>query len=63
MRHINSTFSSTLYPYYFEYWSNNAIINTILNALDSALTHLETKEPYVKVLFIDFSSAFNTIIP
>ncbi len=28
-----------------------------------ALTHLENKDSYVRMLFIDFSSAFNTIIP
>ncbi|KAI3374967.1 hypothetical protein L3Q82_021492, partial [Scortum barcoo] len=28
-----------------------------------ALTHLETKDSYVRMLFIDFSLAFNTIIP
>ncbi len=31
--------------------------------LHSALTHLETKDPHVRMLFVDFSSAFNTIIP
>ncbi|KAK3531454.1 hypothetical protein QTP70_020535 [Hemibagrus guttatus] len=28
-----------------------------------ALTHLDNKDTYVQMLFIDFSSAFNTIIP
>ncbi|KAL0187608.1 hypothetical protein M9458_014707 [Cirrhinus mrigala] len=32
-------------------------------ALHSALTHLDKKDSYVRMLFIDFSSAFNTIIP
>ncbi len=31
--------------------------------LHLALTHLENKDSYVRMLFIDFSSAFNTIIP
>ncbi len=33
------------------------------NFLHLALTHLENKDSYVRILFIDFSSAFNTIIP
>ncbi len=31
--------------------------------LHLALTHLENKDSYVRMLFVDFSSAFNTIIP
>ncbi|KAI3365920.1 hypothetical protein L3Q82_000743 [Scortum barcoo] len=30
---------------------------------EAALTHLDKKDSYVRMLFIDFSSAFNTIIP
>jgi len=33
------------------------------NFLHLALTHLENKDSYVRMMFIDFSSAFNTIIP
>ncbi len=33
------------------------------NFLHPALTHLENNDSYVRMLFIDFSSAFNTIIP
>ncbi len=32
-------------------------------ALHPALTHLDKTDTYVRLLFIDFSSAFNTIIP
>lgn len=32
-------------------------------ALYSALTHLDSRNSYVRMLFIDFSSAFNTVIP
>ncbi|KAK3526466.1 hypothetical protein QTP70_028680 [Hemibagrus guttatus] len=31
--------------------------------LHLSLTHLDNKDTYVRMLFIDFSSAFNTIIP
>ncbi|KAL0174356.1 hypothetical protein M9458_030324, partial [Cirrhinus mrigala] len=33
------------------------------NFLHLALTHLENKDSYVRMLFIDISSAFTTIIP
>lgn len=32
-------------------------------ALHSVLTHLDKKNTYARMLFVDFSSAFNTIIP
>ena len=32
-------------------------------AIHSALEHLEGRDTYVRMLFIDYSSAFNTIIP
>ncbi len=37
--------------------------DAISSTLHLALTHLENKDSYVRMLFIDFSSAFNTIIP
>ncbi|KAK3506473.1 hypothetical protein QTP70_001255 [Hemibagrus guttatus] len=40
--------------------STDDAITTILHL---SLSHLDKKETYVRMLFIDFSSAFNTIIP
>ncbi|KAJ8404745.1 hypothetical protein AAFF_G00336080 [Aldrovandia affinis] len=37
--------------------------DAISSALHSALTHLDESNTHVRMLFIDFSSAFNTIIP
>ncbi|KAK0155353.1 putative RNA-directed DNA polymerase from transposon BS [Merluccius polli] len=37
--------------------------DAISTALHSALSHLEHQGSYVRMLFVDFSSAFNTIIP
>ncbi len=39
------------------------VMHHIKSALHPALTHLDKKDLYVRMLFIDFSSAFNTIIP
>ena len=63
MQHIKSTLHPALDPYQFAYRSNRSTDDAISTALHSALTHLETKDPHVRMLFIDFSSAFNTIIP
>ena len=32
-------------------------------ALHTALSHLDTRNTYVRMLFIDYSSAFNTLLP
>ncbi|KAK3548153.1 hypothetical protein QTP70_004854 [Hemibagrus guttatus] len=37
--------------------------DAIITTLHLSLTHLVNKDTYVRMLFIDFSSAFNTIIP
>ncbi|KAF0040565.1 hypothetical protein F2P81_006463 [Scophthalmus maximus] len=50
-------------PYQFAYRGNRSTEDAIFSALHLALTHLDTKNSYVRMLFIDFSSAFNTIIP
>jgi gmma-aminobutyric acid receptor subunit gamma/cGMP-dependent protein kinase 2 len=31
--------------------------------LHTALSHLDKRNTYVRMLFIDYSSAFNTIVP
>ncbi len=45
------------------YRLNHSTDDVISTTLHLALTHLEQKVSYVRMLFIDFSSAFNTIIP
>ena len=63
MEHIKSTLPPNLDPYQFAYRSNRSTDDAISTALHTALTHLDTKDSYARMLFIDFSSAFNTIIP
>ncbi len=53
----------TLDPLQIAYRPNRSTDDAISSTLHLALTHLENKESYVRMLFIDFSSAFNTIIP
>ncbi len=63
MHHIKSSLPNMLDPFQFAYCPNRSTDNAICTTLHLALTHLEQKDSYVRMLFIDFSSAFNTIIP
>ena len=63
MSHIKSTLPPTLDPFQFAYRAKRSTEDAICSALHPALTHLDTKDSYVRMLFLDFSSAFNTIIP
>ncbi len=63
MHHIKSSLPNTLDPFQFAYRPNHSTDDAISTTLHLALTQLEQKDSYVRMLFIDFSSAFNTIIP
>ncbi len=61
MQKIKNSLPNTLDQ--FAYRPNRSTDDAISSTLHLALTHLENKDSYVRMLFIDFSSAFNTIIP
>ncbi len=63
MHNIKNNLPNTLDPLQFAYCPNRSTDDAISSTLHLALTHLENKDLYVRMLFIDFSSAFNTIIP
>ncbi len=45
-------------------WPNRSTDEAISQVLHSSLTHIDSKNGnYVRLLFIDYSSAFNTIVP
>ena len=60
MAHISSIPLDTLNPLQFAYRPNRSTDDAISIALHTALSHLDK---YVRMLFIDYSSAFNTIVP
>ena len=60
--HITSTLPATLDPLQFAYRPNRSTDNAIAITLHTALSHLEKRNTYVRMLFIDYSSAFNTIV-
>ncbi|KAI2645416.1 hypothetical protein H4Q32_028926 [Labeo rohita] len=63
MHNIKTSLLNTLDSLQFAYCPNRSTDNAISSTLHLVLTHLENKDPYVRMLFIDFSSGFNTIIP
>ena len=63
MAHINTIIPETLDPLQFAYRTNISTDDAISIALNTALSHLNIRNTYVRMLFIDYSSAFNTIVP
>ncbi|KAK3550582.1 hypothetical protein QTP70_000038 [Hemibagrus guttatus] len=63
MRHIKNLLPPSLDPMQFAYRPNRSTNDAISTTLHLSLTLLDNKDTYVQMLFIDFSSAFNTIIP
>ncbi|KAK2899377.1 hypothetical protein Q8A73_012506 [Channa argus] len=62
MRHIRTQLPTSMDPMQFAYRPNRSTDDAISTTLHLALTHLDNRDSYVQMLFIDFSSAFNTII-
>lgn len=62
-KHIKASLPPNLDPHQFAYRANRSTEDAIAAALHTVLSHLEHLGNYVRILFIDYSSAFNTIIP
>ena len=50
-------------PLQFAYKTNPGVEDTVLVFVNNALKHMENPKTFVRILFIDFSSTFNTIQP
>ena len=61
--YINTLVPKTLDHHQFAYQENISTEDAISTVLHNTLAHLEKDNTYVRMLFIDYSSAFNTIIP
>uniref|UniRef100_A0A8C9VFB8 Reverse transcriptase domain-containing protein n=1 Tax=Scleropages formosus TaxID=113540 RepID=A0A8C9VFB8_SCLFO len=61
--YICSLLPASLDPLQFAYRNNRSTDDAIAFTLHTVLSHLEKKNTYVRMLFIDYSSAFNTIVP
>ncbi|KAK1796926.1 hypothetical protein P4O66_000894 [Electrophorus voltai] len=61
---ITSSLPASMDPLQFAYSHNRSTDDAIANVRHTTLTHLDKgRGNYVKMLFVDYSSAFNTIIP
>ncbi|KAK1796915.1 hypothetical protein P4O66_000995 [Electrophorus voltai] len=61
---ITSSLPASMDPLQFAYCHNRSTDDAIAHLLHTTLTHLDKgRANYVKMLFVDYSSAFNTIIP
>ena len=61
---ITSSLPVTLDPLQFAYRPNRSTDDAIAHILHTTLSHLDTRKgAYVRLLFIDYNSAFNTIAP
>ena len=63
MAHINSIIPDTLDPLQFSYRPNRSTNKAISISRHTALSHLDKRNTYVRMQFIDYSSVFNTIVP
>lgn len=63
MTRIKRSIDITADPHQYAYRQNRSTADAIAAVTHQSLTHLENKDSYVRLLFLDFSSAFNTIIP
>ncbi|KAK3548872.1 hypothetical protein QTP70_021264 [Hemibagrus guttatus] len=61
--HIASLLLPSFDSYQFAYRGNRFTEDAVATALHAALSHLEKQGSYVWMLFVDYSSAFNTILP
>ncbi|KAK3511193.1 hypothetical protein QTP70_032231 [Hemibagrus guttatus] len=50
-------------PHLFAYRANRSVDDAVNMALHFILQHLDSPGSYARILFVDFSSAFNTIVP
>ena len=64
LRALLSFIPSDLDPFQFAYRTNRSVDDAVSLTLDNILAHLDLKgSTYARILYIDFSSAFNTILP
>jgi len=63
LQHIKASLQPNFDPVQFTYTANRSKEDAFVIALHTALSHMEHQGTYVRRLFIELSSAFNTVIP
>ncbi len=63
LKYIKDAIPAGLDSLQFAYRENRSTEDAVSLVLHTALTHLQHSNTYVRMLFVDFSSAFNTVLP
>ncbi len=63
LAHLKDITGPLLDPLQFAYRANRSVDDAVSVGLQYVLQYLDRPGTYVRILFVDFSSAFNTIIP
>ena len=63
LQRLLSSVKTKLDPNQFAYKTNRCTDDATLTLLHNTFTHLDKPNSFVRILFVDFSSAFNTIQP
>ena len=63
LRYLKTATDSLLDPHQFAYRANKSVEDAVCLGLHRVLKHLDCPNTYARILFIHYSSAFNTIIP
>ncbi len=63
LAYLKASTGPLLDPLQFAYRANRSVDDAVNMGLHFILQHLDRPGTYVRILFVDFSSAFNTIIP
>ncbi len=63
LAHLKDITGPSLDPLQIAYRANRSVDNAVNIGLHYVLQHLDRPGAYVRILFVDVSSAFNTIIP
>ena len=63
LKRIKPFFNVIQDPFQFAYRSGRSVEDAIVLFLDNVYEHLDKQRKFCRILFVDFSSAFNTINP
>ncbi len=63
LAYLKASIGPLLDPLQFAYRANRSVDDAVNMGLHFILQHLDRPGTYVRILFVDFSSAINTIIP
>ena len=62
-KHLKFDVGDQLDPFQFAYKDSRGVEDASLTLLNLITQHLQKAKSYVRILFVDFSSAFNTTEP